>query len=98
MKRERVRIDDDWREYGSSKTKKRGRPRSPFVYRPRKTVNTSPSVTANALGPADLVFSSIMEEISTAAAAERAGWAKLEMYLADGIVPARPRVRIRIDE
>lgn len=93
MKRERVRIDDDWREYGSSKTKKRGRPRSPFVYRPRKTVITSPQ--SDTRGPADAVFASIMKEISTAAAAERAGWAKLEKYLATGTAPARPRIRIR---
>lgn len=71
----RVRIDDGWLEYGT----KAVRPRA------KKKVNTSQSE----LEPADPVFASIMEEISAATAAERAGWAKLERYL-------RPRVRVRM--
>ncbi len=86
MKRERVRIE----------TKKRGRPARPFVYKPRNAVSTSLSrATIDAPEPADRVFVNILEEIRIAAAAERAGWAKLERYLANGTVPARPRIRIR---
>ncbi len=82
MKRERVRIDDGWREYGT----KTRRPRA-FVYKPRKAVSTSPSPNIlDDAEPADPVFASIMDEISSAAAAERAGWAKLNRYL-------RPRIR-----
>ena len=76
----RIRIDDEWHEYGSSRPKsKKDRSRRPI----------------DDHNPSNPVFASIMEEISTAAAAERAGWAQLEKYLATGTAPARPRIRIR---
>ena len=96
MKRERVRIDDGWSEYGSRRTRpKKSRTPRAFVYKPRKAISTSqPRAIMDALEPADRVFAAIMEEIRIAAAAERAGWAKLNRYLATGTAPARPRIRV----
>lgn len=84
----RIRIDEGWHEYGEN------------TKRPRKRPGASKMLVVKNCTPAERDFIELLEDARLATEAERAAWARLEQYLADGIVPPRghqTRQRVRIE-